>query len=191
MEIHRLLEKKQPQKDTKGNRQLVYHKSQRRKKQGYEGRHHRSRLVRLGDGILTHSSHLPKRSLAMARLEDAPPAVTGLAAGANAAAEDMPASKRALLPRESLMVDCSSTQWECCPSSSGRLIFAASAQKALSLFLFSVTIAAPPKTHHQNENRRLAGGANAVRQEIEVDELPRIAYYYQKSQSFAESYPVF
>ena len=41
----------------------------------------------------------------MARLEDAPPAVTGLAAGANAAAEDMPASKRALLPRESLMVD--------------------------------------------------------------------------------------
>ena len=44
----------------------------------------------------------------MARLEDAPPAVAGLAAGANAAAEDMPASKRALLPRESLMVDCSS-----------------------------------------------------------------------------------
>ena len=43
----------------------------------------------------------------MARLEDAPPAVAGLAAGANAAAEDMPASKRALLPRESLMVDYS------------------------------------------------------------------------------------
>ena len=63
--------------------------------------------------------------------------------------------------------------------------------ESVSLFLFSVTIAAPPKTHHQNENRRLAGGANAVRQEIEVDELPRIAYYYQKSQSFAESYPVF
>ena len=62
--------------------------------------------------------------------------------------------------------------------------------ESVSLFLFSVTIAAPPKTHHQNENRRLAGGANAVRQEIEVDELPRIAYYYQKSQSFAESYPV-
>ena len=59
----------------------------------------------------------------MARLEDAPPAVAGLAAGANAAAEDMPASKRALLPRESLMVVCSSTQWEwtavvVCPSSS-------------------------------------------------------------------------
>ena len=51
----------------------------------------------------------------------------------------------------------------------------------MSLFLFSVTIGpAPPKTHHHNENRRLAGGANAVRQEREVDELPRIAYYYQK-----------
>ena len=73
----------------------------------------------------------------MARLEDAPPAVTGLAAGANAAAEDMPASKRALLPRESLMVDCSSTQWEwtavvVCPPPVRLILLAgaASAQKA-------------------------------------------------------------
>ena len=81
----------------------------------------------------------------MARLEDAPPAVAGLAAGANAAAEDMPASKRALLPRESLMVVCSSTQWEwtavvVCPSSSPVAHLCRVSRKHMSLFLFSVTI---------------------------------------------------
>ena len=44
----------------------------------------------------------------MSRLGEAP-GLAGLAAGANAAVEDMPASKRAVLAEESLMVDCSST----------------------------------------------------------------------------------